>query len=116
MATPSRSWPPTADIAADAGPLAVLFSHWRVILLGLGLIAAGTISTYVFSFMTTYAQTTLHMGLQTGLLVAVTNGVAGFFRLARRRRALGPFWPAHPVDLAEAAFPGGDPADPSCWW
>ena len=68
-----------ADIAADAGPLAVLLSHWRVILLGLGLIAAGTISTYVFSFMTTYAQTTLHMGMQTGLLVAVTNGFAGFF-------------------------------------
>jgi MFS transporter, MHS family, citrate/tricarballylate:H+ symporter len=68
-----------ADIAADAGPLAVLASHWRVILLGLGLIAAGTISTYVFSFMTTYAQTTLHMGMQTGLLVAVTNGIAGFF-------------------------------------
>jgi MFS family permease len=67
-----------ADIAAGAGPLAVLAGHWRVILLGLGLIAAGTISTYVFSFMTTYAQTTLHMGLQTGLWVAVTNGVAGF--------------------------------------
>jgi MHS family citrate/tricarballylate:H+ symporter-like MFS transporter len=67
-----------ADIAADAGPMAVLLGHWRVILLGLGLIAAGTISTYVFSFMTTYAQTTLHMGLQTGLLVAVTNGIAGF--------------------------------------
>jgi MFS family permease len=68
-----------ADIAEGAGPLAVLISHWRVILLGLGLIAAGTISTYVFSFMTTYAQATLHMGMQTGLLVAVTNGVAGFF-------------------------------------
>ena len=67
-----------ADIAADAGQLAVLASHWRVIVLGLGLIAAGTISTYVFSFMTTYAQTTLHMGMQTGLLIAVTNGVAGF--------------------------------------
>ena len=67
------------DIGAESGPLAVLFSHWPVILCGLGLIAAGTISTYVFSFMTTYAQTTLHMGMQTGLLVAVTNGVAGFF-------------------------------------
>src|SRR3984957_4400387 len=67
-----------ADIAADAGPLPGLLLHWRVILLGLGLIAAGTISTYVFSFMTTYAQTTLHMGMRTGLLIAVTNGVAGF--------------------------------------
>ena len=67
-----------ANIAEGAGQLAVLAGHWRVILCGLGLIAAGTISTYVFSFMTTYAQTTLHMGLQTGLWVAVSNGVAGF--------------------------------------
>ena len=68
-----------ADIAVGAHPLRVIAGHWRVVLLGLGLIAAGTISTYVFQFMTTYAQATLHMGLQTGLLVAVTNGFAGFF-------------------------------------
>jgi MFS family permease len=68
-----------ADIAEGAHPLRVLAGHWRVVLLGLGLIAAGTISTYVFQFMTTYAQTTLHMGMQTGLLVAVSNGVVGFF-------------------------------------
>src|SRR5580704_7650033 len=68
-----------ADIAEGAHPLRVMAAHWRVVLLGLGLIAAGTISTYVFQFMTTYAQTTLHMGMQTGLLVAVTNGVVGFF-------------------------------------
>jgi MFS family permease len=68
-----------ADIAEDAHPLRVIAAHWRIVLLGLGLIAAGTISTYVFQFMTTYAQTTLHMGMQTGLLVAVSNGVVGFF-------------------------------------
>jgi len=28
--------------------------------------------------MTTYVQATLHMGLRVGLLVAVTNGIAGF--------------------------------------
>lgn len=68
-----------ADIAEGASPLRVILGHWRVVLLGLGLIAAGTISTYVFQFMTTYAQATLHMGMQTGLLVAVTNGIVGFF-------------------------------------
>ena len=67
-----------SEIAHDAHPMHIFASHWRVVLCGLGLIAAGTVSTYVFSFMTTYAQATLHMGLQTGLLVAVTNGVAGF--------------------------------------
>jgi len=68
-----------AHIDPGAGTLRVVAGHWRVVLLGLGLIAGGTISTYVFSFMTTYAQTTLHMGLRVGLLVAVTNGVAGLF-------------------------------------
>src|SRR5580698_6185575 len=67
-----------ADIEEGANPLRVILGHWRIVVLGIGLIAAGTISTYVFSFMTTYAQATLHMGLQTGLLVAVTNGIAGF--------------------------------------
>ncbi len=66
------------DHDARAGQLAVIAAHWRVILLGVGLIAGATISTYVFSFMTTYAQATLHMGMRTALLIAVTNGVAGF--------------------------------------
>ena len=63
---------------ASVGHLAVIAAHWRVILLGVGLIAGATISTYVFNFMTTYAQATLHMGLRTAMLVAITNGVAGF--------------------------------------
>jgi MHS family citrate/tricarballylate:H+ symporter-like MFS transporter len=68
-----------ADTAEGAHPMRVVLAHWRIVLLGLGLIAAATVSTYVFTFMTTYAQATLHMGMQTGLLVAVTNGVGGFF-------------------------------------
>ena len=71
--------PSHTDIAEDAHPLRIFASHWRVVLCGLGLIAAGTISTYVFTFMTTYVQATLHMGMQTGLLIAVTNGTVGFF-------------------------------------
>jgi MFS family permease len=67
-----------AGIDPAAGTFAVVLGHWRVILLGVGLIAGGTISTYVFTFMTTYAQTTLHMSLQFGLLIAVSNGIAGF--------------------------------------
>jgi MFS family permease len=73
---------PKLDIHPDhdenAGQLAVLAGHWRVILLGVGLIAGATISTYVFNFMTTYAQATLHMGVRTAMLIAITNGIAGF--------------------------------------
>ena len=54
-----------------------IVSHWRIILLGLGLIAGGTISTYVFIFMTTYAQTTLHMGVKIAFWVTVVNGSCG---------------------------------------
>ena len=66
------------DHVAGASQLAVLAGHWRVILLGVGLIAGATISTYVFNFMTTYAQATLHMGVRTAMLIAITNGIAGF--------------------------------------
>jgi len=73
---------PKLDVHPDhdesAGQLAVLAGHWRVILLGVGLIAGATISTYVFNFMTTYAQATLHMGVRTAMLIALTNGAAGF--------------------------------------
>ncbi len=66
------------DRAPGAGQLAVIAGHWRIVLIGVGIIAGATISTYVFTFMTTYAQTTLHMGMRTGLWIAVTNGVGGF--------------------------------------
>jgi MHS family citrate/tricarballylate:H+ symporter-like MFS transporter len=56
-----------------------IISHWRIILLGLGLIAGGTISTYIFIFMTTYAQTMLHMGVRDAFWLTVVNGGAGFF-------------------------------------
>src|SRR5215469_2482138 len=62
----------------EAGLLAAIVAHWRVILMGLGIIAGGTIATYISTFMTTYAQATLHMGIRTGLLVAVVTGVTGF--------------------------------------
>ena len=73
---------PKLDVHPDHPPgasvLAVVAGQWRIILIGVGIIAGGTISTYVFTFMTTYAQTTLHMGMRTGLLIAITNGIAGF--------------------------------------
>ncbi len=53
-------------------------SHWRIIVLGLGLITGGTISTYVFIFMTTYAQHTLHMGVRIAFWLTVVTGAAGF--------------------------------------
>ncbi|MGH6971824.1 MAG: MFS transporter, partial [Caulobacteraceae bacterium] len=74
---PETMHTPEAPLEAQPSRADVV-SHWRIIVLGLGLIAGGTISTYVFIFMTTYAQTTLHMGVKIAFWVTVVNGAAGF--------------------------------------
>src|SRR5258708_26531761 len=50
-------------------------SHVRIILIGLGVIASGTVSTYVLTYMTTYAITTLHMPAQIAFGSSVANGL-----------------------------------------
>jgi MFS family permease len=68
-----------AEARLEAHPERADFaSHGRIILLGLGLITGGTVSTYVFSFMTTYAQQTLHLGVGISFSITVATGVAGF--------------------------------------
>jgi predicted MFS family arabinose efflux permease len=68
-----------AEARLEAHPArADLRGHLRIILLGLGLIAGGTVSTYVFSFMTTYAQQTLHLGVGISFSITVATGSAGF--------------------------------------
>jgi MFS family permease len=62
----------------DAHPeTAEILSHWKIILLGLGLITGGTVSTYVFIFMTTYAQVTLHMEAAIAFRITVVTGAVG---------------------------------------
>jgi len=58
-------------------PHADLRGHARIIALGLGLIAAGTVTTYMNVFMTTYAQTTLHMAPGVSLAATMVNGLCG---------------------------------------
>jgi MFS family permease len=52
--------------------------HGRIILQGLGLIAGGTISTYIFTYMTNYAQTVLRFSAATAFLMTASVGAAGF--------------------------------------
>jgi MFS family permease len=47
--------------------------HWRVLSLGLVALAMGSIGTYVFSYIATFAQDTLHMGAGSGLAAEVTG-------------------------------------------
>jgi MHS family citrate/tricarballylate:H+ symporter-like MFS transporter len=53
-----------------------LHGHARVVIVGLALILAGTVTTYVQSFMTTYAITTLHMPTVVALGAPVAVGVS----------------------------------------
>ncbi len=52
-------------------------THWRVILLGLVVLASGTISSYIFTYIVTYAQATLHMSQQAGFIAETTGNVLG---------------------------------------
>jgi len=56
---------------------ATLLASAPVLLRGLALIAASTVSTYVFSYMTTYAFKTLHMPAMISLAATVMSGSCG---------------------------------------
>jgi MHS family citrate/tricarballylate:H+ symporter-like MFS transporter len=72
-----RSNLPETLHAAEAGPapaqagqsrLAQARGSWRIIVLGLVVLAAGTIGSYIFTYTVTYAQATLHMSARSGFL------------------------------------------------
>jgi len=65
---------PRLDVHPDG---ATLLHALPVLLQGLGLIAATTISTYVFQYLTTYARTTLHMDASVALAATFVSGVGG---------------------------------------
>jgi MFS family permease len=56
---------------------ASLLAHAWIILLGVGVIACFTTTTYVRLYMTTYARTTLHMPVSAANIASAVNGVAG---------------------------------------
>jgi|SRR5579872_2580770 len=66
------------DLPDDAGLGRQIAGHGRIILLGIGLIAGGTISTYVFTYLTSFAQTTLHFSAATAFMMTASIGAAGF--------------------------------------
>jgi MFS family permease len=57
-------------------------NHSRAVILGILIICGGTISTYVFSYMTTYAITTLHLSPTIGTVLTLTGSLAAIAGLA----------------------------------
>ncbi|MGH6877733.1 MAG: MFS transporter, partial [Rhizomicrobium sp.] len=52
-------------------------AHWRVMLLGLVVLASQTIGWYIFIYIVTYAQATLHMTAHMGFVAATAGNVIG---------------------------------------
>ena len=50
---------------------------WRLVAIGVAVLASGTINTYIGSYMTTYAMDTLHLSAKVAFGVGVVNGVCG---------------------------------------
>ncbi|HET7335451.1 MAG TPA: MFS transporter [Rhizomicrobium sp.] len=63
--------------ALQESGLALARKHLRVIVLGLVILASATIFTYVTNYMTTFAQTVLHMGETISLAATIVIGVTG---------------------------------------
>jgi MFS family permease len=59
----------------------LLKNHWRAVLLGIFIICGGTVSTYVFNFMTTYAIKTLHICEKIATTLTFTGAVASIVGL-----------------------------------
>lgn len=62
---------------AGQSRLAQARSHWRVIVLGLVVISAGTIGSYIFTYIVTYSQATLHLSAQAGFIAETAGNVLG---------------------------------------
>ena len=63
--------------AARSTRIAQARRSWRVIVLGLVVLAAGTISSYVFTYMATFAQDTLRLPALVGFVAETGGNITG---------------------------------------
>lgn len=70
-----RATAAVATPAAPVGPgrLELARRHWRAMAFGLMAIAAGTVGTYIFVYIATYAQATLHLSPRDGFLASLAG-------------------------------------------
>ena len=85
------------DGAAAGRPGSAGFGHLRVVVLGLLVVAGGTIATYVCTYMATYATVTLRMPPTTAMAATMAVGaslVLGALAGGWWSDVSGPGWPA----------------------
>ena len=68
----------TATTPSAPGAVSGWRLYGRIITLGFVMISMSTVSTYVLSYMNTYATTTLHLAAAVGFAATITWGIVGF--------------------------------------
>ena len=69
--------PQTAMPAAEQSRLRLAYTHWRVLVLGLMVMGAGTIGSYTFTYLVTYAQASLQMTARAGFIAETFGNLLG---------------------------------------
>jgi MFS transporter, MHS family, citrate/tricarballylate:H+ symporter len=72
--TPEATATP-ATASKPGGRLGVIRDNRRILLLGLMVLASGTIGTYVFNYMTTFAEHALHMSPSVAFLATALGNI-----------------------------------------
>jgi MFS family permease len=67
---------PGAAAVPSVPRLALALKHWRIVVLGLVVLAAGTIGSYIVTYTVTYAQATLHMSARAAFLAETGGNLA----------------------------------------
>ncbi|MGH6888749.1 MAG: MFS transporter [Rhizomicrobium sp.] len=70
---PEISSPVSARNAYSATRLQLARQHWRIMLLGLLVLGAGTVGNYINIYAVTYAQDTLHFSARVGFIAETAN-------------------------------------------
>ena len=113
----------TATTPSAPGAVSGWRLYGRIITLGFVMISMSTVSTYVLSYMNTYATTTLHLAAAVGFAATITWGIVGFgfnvyggWLSDRVGRKPVMIWPRGPVSLHHFSeflprHPASDDAD-----
>ena len=70
--------PAVAAAAPAESRMAVARRHWLIFACGLGYLASGTqIGTYIFDYIVTYAQATMHLSARVGFIAETGGNLLG---------------------------------------
>src|SRR6201991_95993 len=67
----------SASLAVAGKPVGIIRANARTIILGLLILASGTIATYVTQYMTTYAKNTLHVSSELAFATSIVSNALG---------------------------------------